>query len=126
MLTEVLDTPCICAAAQRFLLHLDRMKLMYNHVNPKNDQRAPLIAEDVYKIIIDVRALLRVVTCALRKRDQRQRYIAFCCKFSLLLCVHRDVAKLGAANPPLLSHASLHRVLTQALFCQIAECGKAG
>lgn len=33
-----------------------RMKLMYNHVNPKNDQRAPLIAQDVYKIIVDVSA----------------------------------------------------------------------
>lgn len=99
---------------------------MYNHVNPKNDQRAPLIAEDVYKIIIDVRALLRFVTCALRKCGQRNRYIAFCSKFSLLLCVHCDLAKLGAANSHL-SHASLHtRILTQALFCQIAECGKAG
>lgn len=34
-----------------------RMKLMYNHVNPKNDQPSPLIAEDVYQIIMDVRAL---------------------------------------------------------------------
>jgi hypothetical protein len=30
------------------------MKLMYNHVNPKNDQPSPLIAEDVYNIIMEV------------------------------------------------------------------------
>lgn len=30
------------------------MKLMYNHVNPKNGKRSPLVAEDVYKIITDV------------------------------------------------------------------------
>jgi hypothetical protein len=29
---------------------------MYNHVNPKNDQPSPLIAEDVYNIIMEVSA----------------------------------------------------------------------
>ena len=37
------------------MAHACRMKLMYNHVNPKNDQPSPLIAEDVYKIIMEVR-----------------------------------------------------------------------
>jgi hypothetical protein len=32
------------------------MKLMYSHVNPKNDKPSPLIAEDVYKIIVEVGA----------------------------------------------------------------------
>lgn len=27
---------------------------MYSHVNPKNDKPSPLIAEDVYKIIVEV------------------------------------------------------------------------
>ena len=29
---------------------------MYNHINPKNGQSAPLIAEDVYQIVMEVRA----------------------------------------------------------------------
>lgn len=31
-----------------------RIKIMYAHVNPKNMQPSPLVADDVYKIIIDV------------------------------------------------------------------------
>ena len=27
---------------------------MYNHINPKNGQKAPLIADDVYAIIMEV------------------------------------------------------------------------
>lgn len=27
---------------------------MYNHINPKNGQRAPLIADDVFGIIMEV------------------------------------------------------------------------
>ena len=33
---------------------LCRVKIMYNHINPKNNQPAPLIAEDVYNIIRQV------------------------------------------------------------------------
>ena len=31
---------------------------MYNHINPKNGQKAPLIADDVYAIIMEVRHVL--------------------------------------------------------------------
>mmetsp|Transcript_15211 Transcript_15211/g.45878 ORF Transcript_15211/g.45878 Transcript_15211/m.45878 type:complete len:868 (+) Transcript_15211:136-2739(+) len=36
----------------------ETMKLMYNHVNPKNEQPSPLVAEDVYKIICENAARL--------------------------------------------------------------------
>ena len=30
------------------------VKVMYTHRNPKNDDEAPLVADDVYKIIMEV------------------------------------------------------------------------
>jgi ribonucleoside-diphosphate reductase alpha chain len=33
------------------------IKTMYNHINPKNGEPAPLVAEDVYKVIMEVRCL---------------------------------------------------------------------
>lgn len=32
-----------------------RVKIMFNHINPKNGQKAPLIADDVFAIIMEVR-----------------------------------------------------------------------
>lgn len=37
---------------------------MYSHVNPKNDKPSPLIAEDVYKIIVEVGADGHVQLCS--------------------------------------------------------------
>lgn len=31
------------------------VKIMFNHINPKNGQKAPLIADDVFAIIMEVR-----------------------------------------------------------------------
>lgn len=36
----------------------ETMKMMYNHVNPKNDQPSPLIADDVYQVIANNAAKL--------------------------------------------------------------------
>lgn len=36
---------------------------MYNHVNPKNNEPAPLVADDVYEIICKVRGFLLAVVC---------------------------------------------------------------
>ena len=38
---------------------------MYNHINPKNGQKAPLIADDVFAIIMEVwpLMLLSLQTC---------------------------------------------------------------
>lgn len=30
------------------------MKKMHGHINPKNHQPAPLVADDVYKVIVEV------------------------------------------------------------------------
>ena len=32
------------------------MKMMYTHINPKNGMKAPLLADDVYELIAQVRA----------------------------------------------------------------------
>jgi hypothetical protein len=37
------------------LLSCRSIKLMYEHKNAKNDEPAPLIADDVYKVIMEVR-----------------------------------------------------------------------
>lgn len=39
--------------------------MMYNHVNPKNGEPAALIAEDVYKLIMEVRGLCSFSSWAL-------------------------------------------------------------
>lgn len=36
---------------------------MYNHINPKNGQKAPLIADDVFAIIMEVPFLEALLTC---------------------------------------------------------------
>lgn len=36
------------------MLYICRIKIMYNHISPKNGDRAPLIADDVFEIIIKV------------------------------------------------------------------------
>ncbi len=36
---------------------------MYNHINPKNGQKAPLIADDVFAIIMEVPPLVALLTC---------------------------------------------------------------
>jgi hypothetical protein len=36
---------------------------MYNHINPKNGQKAPLIADDVFAIIMQVPLLQALLTC---------------------------------------------------------------
>ena len=30
---------------------------MYDHVNPKNGERAPLVADDIYQIVSEVRVI---------------------------------------------------------------------
>lgn len=55
------------------------MKLMYNHVNPKNGQRSPLIAEDVYKIIVDVSAGLQFDAYAAHLTHRLQDYCQQLC-----------------------------------------------
>lgn len=39
---------------------------MYNHINPKNGQKAPLIADDVFAIIMEV---LLLPSCALGRSN---------------------------------------------------------
>lgn len=34
-----------------------RVGIMHGHVNPKNNQPAPLISDEVYEIVMEVRAL---------------------------------------------------------------------
>lgn len=36
---------------------------MYTHINPKNGQKAPLIADDVFAIIMEVPPLEALLTC---------------------------------------------------------------
>ena len=36
---------------------------MYNHVNCKNNEKAPLIADDVYEIIVEVGPIQQVGRC---------------------------------------------------------------
>jgi hypothetical protein len=50
---------CCCAGsltATRSLLACRSAKLMFEHVNPKNGQPAPLISQEVYNLIMEVRA----------------------------------------------------------------------
>lgn len=44
--------------------------MMYEHVNPKNGDPAPLIAEDVYNIIVQVRMFWRQIPFALLVHPQ--------------------------------------------------------
>lgn len=40
-----------------------RIKEMYNHVNERSGQKAPLVADDVYEIIMKVSCLYLVKRC---------------------------------------------------------------
>ena len=44
---------------------------MYDHVNPKNGERAPLVADDIYQIVSEVRFLF--ICFFLLLRDQGRK-----------------------------------------------------
>lgn len=41
------------------------VKLMFDHVNPKNGERAPLVAEDIYQIVSEVKR----ESCSFSRRE---------------------------------------------------------
>jgi hypothetical protein len=51
--------PCQAFRKMKGVHVLSRIKVMYSHVNSKNGQQAPLIAEDVYDIVMRVRSTCR-------------------------------------------------------------------
>ena len=46
---------------------------MYDHVNPKNGERAPLVADDIYQIVSEVRFLFICFFLLLRDQGRKKR-----------------------------------------------------
>lgn len=70
---------------------LHRVKVMYSHVNSKNGQRAPLIAEDVFGIVMQVSQ----TTC-------------FCFGWAMVRMNSADIVKSHAVS---ISPDSVHPIL---------------
>lgn len=70
------------------------IEIMHSHVNPKNNQHSPLIADDVYEFIVDPKNAERIEAEILHDRDYDYDYFGFkTLERSYLLRINNEIVE---------------------------------